>query len=116
MSEREPLEEAAEPEEEFEEVVDIPIDGVLDLHTFRPGEVKDLVPEYLDACLQRGITRVRIIHGKGTGRLRETVRAVLRRHPAVVSFATPPDASGWGATVVTLGEASRGASGDEQEG
>jgi dsDNA-specific endonuclease/ATPase MutS2 len=102
MSDRERPEEAAEPDEEIEEVFEIPIDGVLDLHNFRPGEVKDLVPDYLDECLRHGITRVRIVHGKGIGRLRETVRAVLRRHPAVVSFATPPDASGWGATVVTL--------------
>jgi len=66
--------------------VEIPIDGILDLHTFRPDEVKDLVAEYLGACLVRGILQVRIIHGKGTGTLRETGHSVLRRLPEVASF------------------------------
>ena len=53
--------------------VEIPIDGVLDLHTFTPQEVKDLVSTYLDECLERGITEVQIIHGKGKGVLRRIV-------------------------------------------
>lgn len=85
--------------------VAIPIDGVLDLHTFRPAEVKALVTDYLAACRERGILQVRLIHGKGTGALRETVHALLRRLPEVVSFQLA-DASGggWGATVVHLRE------------
>ena len=47
--------------------VTIPIDGVLDLHTFHPKDVKGLVPEYLRECRRQGIYNVRIIHGKGTG-------------------------------------------------
>jgi dsDNA-specific endonuclease/ATPase MutS2 len=83
--------------------VAIPIDGVLDLHLFRPAEVKDLVPTYLEECRERGIFQVRIIHGKGTGALRETVHAVLRRTPAVLSFGLAHgNAGGWGATVVEL--------------
>jgi DNA-nicking Smr family endonuclease len=79
----------------------IPIDGVLDLHTFAPGEVKDLVAEYLRACRETGIRDVRIIHGKGTGALLRTVQAVLGRLPEVESFAPAPlEAGGWGATVV----------------
>lgn len=82
-----------------------PIDGVLDLHLFRPGDVKDLVPTYLDECRKRGIFEIRIIHGKGTGALRETVHALLRRTPGVESFRLAPAvAGGWGATVVTLKE------------
>lgn len=64
-------------EKESAEVV--PIDGVLDLHTFAPAEHKGLVVEYLDACAERGIFDVRVIHGKGTGALRRTVHAALPR-------------------------------------
>jgi dsDNA-specific endonuclease/ATPase MutS2 len=86
-----------------DEVVDIPIDGVLDLHTFRPDEVKNLVPDYIECCLAEGITEIRIIHGKGTGVLRELVRKILDRHPSVIKYGTPSDASSWGATVAELG-------------
>ena len=65
--------------EEGAEPVKLPIDGTLDLHTFRPGEVKDLLPEYLALCREKGIHEVRIVHGKGTGALRETVHSILKR-------------------------------------
>jgi len=58
---------------------DLPINGVLDLQTFRPADVGGLIPDYLAECRKRGILQVRIIHGKGTGALRETVPAILRR-------------------------------------
>jgi DNA-nicking Smr family endonuclease len=64
-----------------DEPIQLPIDGVLDLHTFQPREIKDLVPDYLAECRSRGILRVRIIHGKGIGNLRRTVHAILSRHP-----------------------------------
>jgi len=78
------------------------IDGVLDLHMFRPRDVKDLVRDYLDLCRERGVLDVRIIHGKGIGALRETVRAVLDDHPAVERYGHPADGSSWGATVARL--------------
>lgn len=84
------------------DAIHIPIDGTLDLHTFSPREVKDLVPDYLAECRRRGILDVRIIHGKGTGALRETVHAVLRKLPEVVHFQLAGDQSGWGATVIVL--------------
>ncbi|HUV37918.1 MAG TPA: homocysteine S-methyltransferase family protein [Patescibacteria group bacterium] len=91
------------PGDEAAEPVELPIDGTLDLHTFRANEVKDLVPEYLTACRERGILDVRIIHGKGTGALRETVHAILRRLPYVERFRLAgEDGGGWGATIVTL--------------
>lgn len=83
--------------------IELPIDGILDLHTFHPREVKELVPDYLAECRERGILEVRIIHGKGTGALRRTVHATLARLPEVVSFGLAmEDAGGWGATLVTL--------------
>ena len=91
----------------MDEPIELPIDGVLDLHTFRPRDVKDLVPDYLAACRERGILRVRIIHGKGIGNLRRTVHAILDRHPDVASFTLDhPELGGWGATIVHLHEAS----------
>ena len=85
-----------------EQPVEIPIDGTLDLHSFVPAEVRDLLDDYIAACLERGILDLRIIHGKGRGVLRRTVHAVLERHPAVTYFGHQSDAGSWGATVVKL--------------
>ena len=73
-------------ESQSEPPLELPIDGVLDLHTFRPQDVKELVTEYLAACQAKGILRVRIIHGKGIGNLRRTVHTLLAKHPEVISF------------------------------
>lgn len=87
----------------MDEPIEQPIDGVLDLHTFNPREIKDLVPEYLAACRERGILQVRIIHGKGMGNFRRTVHAILSKRPEVASYALDhPEYGGWGATLVAL--------------
>jgi len=83
-------------------VIEYPIDGTLDLHTFRPSEARRLVRDYLAECRARGISDVRIIHGKGTGALRETVHGELARIPWVVSYRLAGDAGGWGATLAVL--------------
>jgi len=83
--------------------VEIPITGELDLHTFRPRDLKELIPAYLEACRERGLLEVRIIHGKGTGTLRTTVHAILQRSPLVKSYRLGNETTGsWGATMATL--------------
>lgn len=86
-----------------DEPIELPINGELDLHTFRPKEVKELLPEYFYACLEKDIYDLRIIHGKGTGALRELVHAQLRKSDLVAGFRLGDQTSGsWGATLVTL--------------
>jgi|WetSurMetagenome_2_1015567.scaffolds.fasta_scaffold202498_2 DNA-nicking Smr family endonuclease len=87
----------------MDEPIQVPIDGVLDLHTFSPREIKVLGPDYLAACLERRIFQVRIIHGKGIGNLRRTVHSILSKRPEVASFILDhPQYGGWGATIVYL--------------
>ncbi len=88
---------------DFEQITELEINGVLDLHTFSPKEIKSLIPDYIDECLRVGITELRIIHGKGIGNLRRTVHAILDRHPKVVDYRLcSPISGGWGATEVDL--------------
>lgn len=83
-----------------ESPVALPLEDTLDLHSFPPAEVADVVREWLDAVHAAGFHDVRVVHGRGIGVQRELVRAELRRHPAVEAFA---DASGnWGSTVIRL--------------
>ncbi len=84
------------------DAVELPIDGVLDLHTFFPKDAASVVLDYLDACAEKGILDVRIIHGKGKGVLRRTVHSVLGRHPRVVEFRLDSGPGSWGATLVRL--------------
>ena len=94
---------AAEESEDDPGPVELPIDGTLDLHTFRPSDVGNLVPDYLEACREKGILQVRIVHGKGTGALRRSVHAVLDRLDDVESFELAGmGGGGWGATLVQL--------------
>ncbi|MCL5966894.1 MAG: Smr/MutS family protein [Deltaproteobacteria bacterium] len=92
--------------------VRVPIEDRLDLHAFRPDEVPALVGDYVEEAARAGFRVVRIIHGKGTGVLRETVRAVLSRHPLVETYGdAPPEAGGYGATLASLKAATRSTSG-----
>ncbi len=86
-----------------EPAVKIPIDGILDLHTFSPREIRDLIDDYIEECLEAGLSDIRIIHGKGKGILRDRVYSILKRHPMVESFVQAPlEAGGWGAVLVKL--------------
>ncbi|MCE9520097.1 MAG: Smr/MutS family protein [Verrucomicrobia bacterium] len=95
-----------EPDEPLpiEEPVEIPIMNELDLHTFRADEIGDLLPEYFSECRKRNILAVRVIHGKGTGALREGVHRLLEQMPGVASWTWPAgvQSGGWGATWVYL--------------
>lgn len=86
------------------DIVDHPIGPELDLHTFRPHEIGSLLPEYFAECRQRGILRVRIIHGKGRGTLRTGVHRLLDTLPEVQQWIWPADetSGAWGATWVVL--------------
>jgi len=85
------------------EPVQIPIDGILDLHHFNPREVPALLIDYFEACLAKGIFSVRLIHGKGTGILKARVRSLLSTNPMVAGYRDAAEsAGGWGATLVEL--------------
>lgn len=92
-----------EPIFEGTDLIELPIDGVLDLHTFRPCDVKEVLLEYITQCQARKIFEMRVIHGKGSGQLRRSVQAILARHPAVATFAPASELyGGAGATLVRL--------------
>jgi DNA-nicking Smr family endonuclease len=83
--------------------VELPITDILDLHSFRPSEVADVVREYLDTAYEKGMRHLRIIHGRGIGVQRRTVRTLLERDPRVIEFGDAPvEAGGWGATWIRL--------------
>ena len=89
--------------------VELPITDVLDLHSFPPAEVPNLVRDYLDAAWEKGLRELRIIHGKGIGAQRRAVQTILGRDPRVASFGDAPgEAGGWGATCVTFKSRSPG--------
>ncbi len=88
---------------ELDEPVVVPIEEAIDLHSFHPKEILDVVDAYLDAALERGFREVRLIHGRGRGVQRGRVQALLADDPRVLRYAdAPPGRGGWGATVVWL--------------
>jgi DNA mismatch repair protein MutS2 len=68
--------------------------------------VPDALPhldKYLGDAVAAGLPRVRIIHGKGSGRLRAAVHELLTSHPQVKAFVPcTPQEGGWGATLVEM--------------
>lgn len=90
-------------EEEVPEEIVLPLEDFIDLHPFRPKDVRSVVESYLEEAVGAGFDEVRLIHGRGIGVQREIVRSLLEKHPAVVEFRdAPPERGGWGATVVRL--------------
>lgn len=89
--------------DENNQPVEYPIDGTLDLHQFSAKETRDIVKEYIATCLEKGIYKIRIVHGKGIGVQREIVQSLLKKHPQVLNFRHEGGSGGgWGATVVDL--------------
>lgn len=92
-----------DPFNPFPEGVRVEITDIIDLHSIRPREVRNVVEEYLREAQSRGFRSVRIIHGKGAGVQREIVRSILERTPFVRDWTdAPPEAGGWGATIAHL--------------
>lgn len=93
--------------------IEIPIDGVLDLHTFAPRDVRAAVEAYIEEAQRGGLTALRIIHGKGIGFQRQIVRELLTSNPSVARFSdAPAEAGSWGATLVTLKSSERKGNGE----
>ncbi len=84
------------------DIIEYPVDGIIDLHAFRPEDAASVVDEYLMVCSENHVYEVKIIHGKGKGELRRTVHALLARHPLVADFILDSGSSGWGATIARL--------------
>jgi hypothetical protein len=101
------LEGDGQPDEEDEydpeQVVEIPMEDSIDLHSFPPRDVPDVVDAYLEEASEKGFTEVRLIHGRGIGVQRDRVQKLLARHPLVSGFHdAPPDRGGWGATIAYM--------------
>ena len=79
--------------------VEIPITDSIDLHPFRPDEVRDVAMEYLTAARERGLRQVRLIHGRGIGMQRANIQTMLQRLEWVEDFW---DDASLGATVVVM--------------
>jgi DNA-nicking Smr family endonuclease len=86
--------------------VEIPIGDTLDLHPFRPNEIRDVAREYLEEARRRGFRQVRLIHGRGIGVQRANVQSMLAQLDFVEAFHdADPSGGGWGSTVVLLKDA-----------
>jgi DNA-nicking Smr family endonuclease len=79
----------------------LPIEDVLDLHAFAPGDVPAVVADYVEEAAARGFREVRIVHGRGIGVQRAVVHRALSRHPRVIRFWDAPE-SHLGATLAQL--------------
>jgi DNA-nicking Smr family endonuclease len=88
------------------DVVEVPIEDAIDLHSFAPADVASVVEEYIRAARIAGLVEVRVIHGRGRGVQKARVHALLARLPGVLDATeAPADRGGWGATIVHLAPA-----------
>jgi DNA-nicking Smr family endonuclease len=86
-----------------DEAVRIPVTGELDLHPFAPRDIPSVVRDYVEACRERGLVHLRLVHGRGRGVQRAVVQRLLRSLEGVVDVRdAPPEAGGWGATLAEI--------------
>jgi DNA mismatch repair protein MutS2 len=75
----------------------------LKLIGYTVDEASDVLDQYLDRAYRAGLPWVRIVHGKGSGILRKSIRDALHDHPLVKSFQRAGDSEGGdGVTVAML--------------
>ena len=80
-----------------------PIKDVLDVRGLRSDPALDMLEVFLDSSVRDGLSKVTVIHGKGTGALRNALRENLMNHPLVSSFGSEKDSLGGdGATYIIL--------------
>lgn len=97
----------AAPPPADDDVAVVEIEDVIDLHGFQPRDIPSVTEEYIHAAAEKGLRRVRLIHGRGKGVQRSRVQQILARHPLVERYADAPAShGGWGATVAWLHSAS----------
>lgn len=86
-----------------EEIIRVPINRTLDLHSFSPKDIIPLLDEYLHSCYEAGILEGKIIHGKGIGTQKRIVEETLRKNSLVIGFGSGDENSGnWGVTKFSL--------------
>ena len=88
----------------MDEPVEVPIGPEIDLHSFAPRDIPSVVEEYLTEAAAKGLTEVRLVHGRGRGVQRGIVQAVLEKHPLVAEF-WDDTSSHLGATIAKLRQA-----------
>ena len=77
--------------------------GDLDVRGSRVHMIESMIPQFIDRAFMQGLTSVRIIHGEGTGALRQAVRDILSRESHVETFQPAPrNAGGNGVTIAML--------------
>ena len=94
------MDEEVDLQNPFPEPFELEITDTLDLHAFAPRDIKLVTETYLAEAHQKGFKIVRIIHGRGIGVQRDTVRRILAETEFVKSFKSAPEFSGnAGATI-----------------
>ena len=85
---------------DMDEITRVELKDELDLHAFHPKDAKSLLKDFIEDAREKGINRVRIVHGKGRSVIKSIVIAELERSEHISKFHDEP--GNWGATVAYL--------------